>query len=457
MNINTTRRSFVGATATVGAAAFLSACAGSEQSADTATSAEETTEETAEATGDAITGSYTTHIQGYDWGPGVDKVTITLDAPIDAITADDLSIVESKQMTDWAAEGFPVIEGEVPRTIKSATLSSDGTVIEVELECAPNDGDSPLLFTMATQFNTWCDPYELIITKAEGSSIPELAIASDFDVSTSENSAEEAGWKLDSYDTSDGVTLRYAYFDPEEESNRLIVWLHGMGEGGTDHTDPWITVLGNKVVALSEAGFQDALGGAHVVAPQSPTFWMDSDGKGGNFNDGAIKADTNSFYTKALEEFIDTYAEKVGADKICVCGCSNGGYMTMVLSMSRPDAYACVVPICEAVPDDTISDEQIASLVDLPMYFVYSEDDTTVDPTLHEIPTMERLKAAGKTDETLHVSTTEHVLDTTGEFTDENGDPYMYNGHWSWIYFDNDECECECGLKVSDFMAEHLK
>jgi len=459
MAINTTRRSFVGATASLSAAAFLAACSSAEETPEEVSVEEETTGETEEVeSGEAaITGSYTAHVQGYDWGPGVDKVTITLDEAIESVTADDLEITEYKQMTDWTAEDFPVVEGDVPRTIKDVTLSADGKTIDVELACAPNDGDGPLLFTMATQYNTWSDPYALHILKAPGSSIPDLDISTDFDIATADNSAMDAGWQLDSYDTADGVTLRYAYFAPEEETDKLVVWLHGMGEGGTVLTDPWISVLGNKVVALSESAFQETVGAAHVVAPQSPTFWMDSDGKGSNFNGGGIQADTNSFYTPALEEFIDAYAEKVGATKICVCGCSNGGYMTMVLSMSRPDAYSCVVPICEAVPDETISDEQIASLKDLPMYFIYSEDDTTVDPTLHEIPTIERLKAAGKTSETLQVATSEHVVDTSGEFTDENGDPYTYAGHWSWIYFDNNDIESADGLKPFDFIAENLK
>ena len=455
--INATRRTFVTAAAAAGATTVLAACAGNE-SADTATtSTEEGGAETADTQSGAITGSYTCHIQGYDWGCGVDKVTITLDEPIDGpLSADDLTISEHKQTTDWTAEDFPVIEADVPREIVSAELSEDGKTIEVELACAPNHGGSPLLFSMATQYNTWSDPYYLVIGKAEGSAIPELAISTDYDITTAESSADT--WAIDTFDASDGTSFQYCSFTPEEASDKLVVWLHGMGEGGTDHTDARIAILGNKVVALSESEFQETVGGANVVAPQCPTYWMDSDGKGGNFVNGGIETVADSFYTAALEEFIDSYAEKVGADKICVCGCSNGGYMTMVLSISRPDAYKCVVPICEALKDELITDEQIDALKDLPMYFVYSKDDTTVDPTIHEVPTIERLKAAGKGTDTLHVSTTDSVIDTSGEFTDEEGNPYAYNGHWSWIYFDNNECECDDeGLKAFDFIAENMK
>ena len=47
---------------------------------------------------------------------------------------------------------------------------------------------------------------------------------------------------------------------------------------------------------------------------------------------------------------------------------------------------------------------------------------------------------------------------TTGEFTDEDGNPYQYMGHWSWIYFDNNECACdEDGMGAWDFIAECLE
>ena len=34
------------------------------------------------------------------------------------------------------------------------------------------------------------------------------------------------------------------------------------------------------------------------------------------------------------------------------------------------------------------------------------------------------------------------VHDTTGRFPNEDGIPYQYAGHWSWIYFDNNENYC---------------
>ena len=447
MSKTMSRRDFLVATGSVASMGALAACGNSSSSDDAAT-------EATEGGSAAITGTFAMHVQGYDYGAGVDKVTLTLDAPVDSLEPTDLTVIEHKQATDWTAEGFPVIEADFPREITAVNVN--GTEVELELACNPNDG-SPFLYTMATGFNTWSDPYQLNIALAEGAevtsdgaAVESLTIAPD---ATGRSTSGDA-WTLGSFDTSVGTTFQYAAWDPAEESTNLVVWLHGAGEGGTDHTDPYVTILANKVVALSEDAFQQTVGGAHVVAPQSPTVWMDQDGNGTYISEDATEV--ASFYTEALEEFIDAYAEQVGAEKVVLAGCSNGGFMTLWMALHRPERYAGIVPICEAIPDGAISDEQIEGIKDLPMYFVWSDDDTTVDPTTHEIPTTNRLKDAGASN--LHISTTEHVIDTSGAFDYLNdGNPYEYAGHWSWIYFDNDECEGDDdGLKAFQFVAECL-
>lgn len=431
MSSNITRRTFLGTTGLVGLT--LAAC----------------------GKGATVNGTYDMHVQGYDWGAGVDKIILTLDTPLDAVDETTFVVSEHKQTTDWAAADFPVIESDFERTVTSATITPEGT-IELELACDPNSG-SPFLYTMATGYNTWSDPYQLNISLAEGAKVTtdgkavgELVIEPvAVNVVTS---ADE--WKTDSFTASNGTTFNYAAWDPAAESKSLVIWLHGAGEGGTDHTDPRITVLANKVVALSEGAFQQAVGNAHVVAPQCPTMWMDQDGNSTYIAEDATEI--ASYYTESLEEFIDAYAAKVGAEKIVLAGCSNGGFMTLWMGIHRPDAYAGIVPICEAIPNGAISDEQIEGVKDLPMFFIWSDDDTTVDPATHEIPTVDRLRAAEAAD--LHVATTPHVVDTSGLYKNEDGTPYTYAGHWSWIYFDNNESVCnEDGLKAWDFIAGCLK
>ncbi|MBR4164106.1 MAG: prolyl oligopeptidase family serine peptidase, partial [Solobacterium sp.] len=143
----------------------------------------------------------------------------------------------------------------------------------------------------------------------------------------------------------------------------------------------------------------------------------------------------------------------VNAKKTVLAGCSNGGYMTMVMAMHHPEMFDAYVPICEAVNDKYISDEQIEELKKLPIYFVYSKDDTTFVPENYEIPTIERLLKAGA--ENVYVSTTDHVIDTSGLYINKDGTPYKYAGHWSWIYFFNNECDAD-GLKAWDFVKKYL-
>ena len=64
------------------------------------------------------------------------------------------------------------------------------------------------------------------------------------------------------YESCDGVSYKYAAYNPVQASDTLVVWLHGLGEGGTINTDSYITVLANKVSSLAGQEFQNTIGGA---------------------------------------------------------------------------------------------------------------------------------------------------------------------------------------------------
>ena len=315
-------------------------------------------------------------------------------------------------------------------------------------------------------YNTWSKPYTLTVSKTDdakltsnGTEVKEFTINPE--AASKTTSADR--YQMHSYQAEDGVTYQYASYEPEGGSKTLVVWLHGLGEGGTEDTDPSVTLLANKAGTLADEPFQTAVGGANILVPQCPTYWMDNDGKKTNFFGGAIQADGTSYYLASLHELIAKYKEETGSTKVVITGCSNGGYMTILMAINYGDEYDAYVPICEALPNALITDDQVKALAGLDMYYVYSEDDTTVDPSLHEAPLLKRLEKAGA--KHTYVSTTEHVVDTTGVyFMDENGQltledtgtPYQYMGHWSWLYFFNNECDAN-GLKVWDFIADALK
>jgi predicted peptidase len=413
---------------------------------------------------DTITGTYAVEIQGYDWGCGVTKAKLTLDYPLDSVSADTFTVSETKQQTDFTSETFDVVENTADRTVTDAYLvDDDGKKTEnasknvvIEMSVDPNTG-SPLLFTMSTQFNTWSDPYYLTVSlakDAEVTSISKEVKSFKIDTELTGKTTSVDRYSVDSYKADDGVNYQYAHYEPADGSKTLVVWLHGMGEGGTEDTDPTVTLLANKAGTLADSDFQDAVGNANILVPQCPTYWMDADGKSTNFNNGGIQADGTSYYTESLMELIESYKKETGSTKVILAGCSNGGYMTMLMAMNYPDAFDAIVPISEALPNSVITDDEINAIKDIPMYFVYSNDDTTVDPTLHEIPTIQRLQAAGAKE--LYVSTSDHVTDLSGEYKDADGNAYQYMGHWSWIYFFNNQCDAD-GTKAFDFIADNVK
>jgi len=231
--------------------------------------------------------------------------------------------------------------------------------------------------------------------------------------------------------------LKYGYYVPQTGGGRrpLIIWLHGGGEGGDD---PLIAYTGNKVVNLAGPENQARFGGAYVLVPQAPTFWMD-DGSGKFGRSG------KSRYVKALKALIDEFIERnetgIDRSRIYIGGCSNGGFMTLRMLIDFPDFFAAAFPICEALYDETIRDEDIEAIKHIPIWFVHSKDDMVIKPEETAVPTYERLIRAGAGN--VHFTLFDEVVDLRGTFTDEDGKPYRYNGHFSWIHALNDDCRVD--------------
>ncbi len=412
-----------------------------------------------------IQGTFDTVITSHDWGCGTKWMLVHFEKQLDHFDKEDITVTEHKMATDFTKiPEFPVNEVRVPRTILDAYLADgegnrcEGPSYEavIELDVSPFEG-SPLLFSMHTQFNTWSDPYELIIALKEGhhvTSVGESVDALAVDPVPLSMATDADAMSMDHFEASDGVKYDYVSYEPEGGSDQLVVWLHGLGEGGTKDTDPYVTSIANKVVSLIQDEFQNTVGKANILVPQCPTYWMDNTGKGESLFGGKIQADNTSFYMNSLVELIQKYQKEYGIRRTVICGCSNGGFMTLLLGMDHPELCDGIVPICEAVPYKSITEKQFENVKDMPMYFVYSEDDDVVDPSLHEIPTLKKLKELGA--EKLYVSTTEHVIDTSGKYHDAKGSPHKYSGHWSWIYFFNNECDAE-GYKAWDFIRDCLK
>ncbi len=418
-----------------------------------------------------VSGTQKAYIIGDDWGPAVSKTIISMDKLIDAasLDANDFTVVEEKEATvDWntGAVGLAKAARTVTNIYASDENGNEVTTsskyVTIEMEVDPNTG-SPFIYSLSTGFNSWCDPYKLYISLAdnavvtsEGQQITSVNIKETIDVAGDEKIVPQVDGIFDinqTYTAKDGTLYNYADYRPAKDNDKhaLVIWLHGAGEGtNKGENDSYIDLLGNEVTALVSNDFQKLFDDAYVLVPQAPTMWMD-DGTGAYQN-----GDKGSCYTESLMEMIDAYVKNnpdIDPNRVIIGGCSNGGYMTMEMILTYPDYFAAAFPICEAYQDQYITDEQIESIKDLPIWFTYAKNDGTVDPTLCVEPTVKRLLAAGA--KNVHVSAFEDVHDTTGRFT-SNGEPYQYNGHWSWIYFDNNECY-DGQLNAWEWLAKQVK
>ena len=227
------------------------------------------------------------------------------------------------------------------------------------------------------------------------------------------------------------LPLAYASYEPSDDKKHpLIIWLHGLGEGGSDN--PALPIMGNKACMFADESLQKYFGGSYVLVPQSPTFWIHSKKDFG---------DRTSIYEDTLMGLVKAYISEhtnIDSSRIYIGGDSNGGYMTIVLIRDYPDFFAAAFPTCEALEDKLITDDDIKNISKTPTWFISSKTDKLVPPNNFALPTVKRLRKIGAN---VHFSLFDDVHDTSGLYKKPDGKPYEYNGHFSWIYVYNDECE----------------
>ncbi|MFC4321518.1 prolyl oligopeptidase family serine peptidase [Litchfieldia salsa] len=402
--------------------------------------------------------SYKTVTEVEDWGAVISKVIIDIGRPIpvDSVTKDTFTVHVERSDSRLAN---PILEQGL-RNVTNAYVADGngkpavkmGKHVVLELEIGPNLSlSSAINYDWAgTGFNDWTQNKYTITQQKEIQT--KAGTVSGLVVDTYPGGVREL---VDEFTTGTAtyidVTLSYAEYSPgkDNKKNPLIIWLHGAGEGGTD---PTMAIAGNKAVNFASEEIQSHFDGAYVLAPQTPTLWMN--GKTG-FGDGT------SIYQDALMALIDDYVSNnkdIDTSRIYIGGDSNGGYMTMLMIRDYTDYFAAAFPTCEALLDSLITDEEIQKMADLPIWFIAAETDTIVNPANYTVPTYNRLVEAGAGD--VHLSLFNNVIDTSGLYTNDDGTPYEYNGHWSWIYvYNNDVSEIIDGKETTlmEWLAAQTK
>lgn len=402
--------------------------------------------------------TYSLIVDEYDWGVATPRVIVNVDQEITTIDKDVLKVVETKEN----AEDFQ-------RTIVDAYISDqNGQKVEgaskyftIDLKVSPTEG-SPFIYK---SFNEWADPYYLTISLKENKEIIDGQNEYDtLNIDTNYTSRSlSAGDQFDysgRYQATDGTNYSFATYSPakDDHKNALVVWLNGGGEGGTN---PQIAVLGNKVTGLISPEIQEKLGNAYVFVPQCPTLWMDGYGDF-EFTESGLKftpRHTPSTYVKSLMECIKAYVDSnddIDTSRIYIGGCSNGGYMTMQMVLSYTDYFAAAFPICTGFDASDLSEKDAQKLKDFPLFITYCENDDTLDPNQFSRPLIEKLKAANATN--LHVFSPDDVHDTSGLYNGEDGKPYQYSTHWSWIYvFNGEAIEDDTSLELFSWLSKQSK
>jgi predicted peptidase len=232
-----------------------------------------------------------------------------------------------------------------------------------------------------------------------------------------------------------GSGMKYRLYSPNRHGRRpLVVWLHGGGEGASlpnNYYDNETTLRANRgALGFATREAQQIFNGAHVVAPQSTSFWLE---------DGPR-------FAPLIHEIIREVARRrsVDPERIYVVGCSNGGYMSLKMTTVYPTLFAASVPICgvvqplQAGAPPMVPDAELAA-ISTPTWLVASQDDTTVNPQANTVHAHDLIPGS-------LMSLYDHVI--------WNG--VQFPGHWSWIYVARNDPSVQ-GTHIWQWMARQQR
>lgn len=395
-----------------------------------------------------IVGNFSQVIEGFNWGPGVSKMIIYLSSEINydsnGIDPSVFTVSTTKEGSDTPARR--VITDAFISDENGKSITKNSNYITLIMSCHPSLTETnPFYYSSVTSLNNWANPYtsnialtsDLILgtqTITQGSlninnkPIKKFLIGID-DVFT-----------INKKYTYNDINLNYAYYKSSSSSNRgVVIWLHGTGEGGTDTT---IALYGNKVTNLTGDIIQKELNDCDILVVQCPSRWL-------NYKTGISTEDSintidkyQSIYTEILYNLIKDYVSEnnISSNRIYIGGASNGGSMTMNMILNYPDYFAAAYFASEGYADRHITDSQIETIKNIPLWFVYAEGDQTNDPLKTTKATYDRLIKANAPN--VHLSYYPNgVVDISGNYKNNDGTPYKYSAHWSWVYLLDNDCK----------------
>ena len=419
--------------------------------------------------------SYVMNVAVKDWGPVIDSAVVYLgkNVPASAVNAQDFSV---GVFGAAAGDKIDIVTGFLD--VESAFLSDeygnealDGIYVTLHFKTHPED-------SLCNPFVSF--PVSILKKGVKSLWIKNSALSLNCSEMSAVNCAAVSKFKA-SFSVTDETVSYYAYFLPEARSESesaakipLVVWLHGISEGGTDALAP---LLASRIGDLSNDEMQRQFGegGAAILVPQARTSWLESTTKDAFGNniwvpvdiDGTVKSikekmtgwlsgkfafrgkereeekapsATVSIYTVALRnligEFIENHGE-IDENRVYIMGFSAGGYMAVNMCLQYPDFFAAAVPVSEVFPNSKLTSRDIASLSKMPLWFVHSADDSVAKIAKYDGATVQRLVAEGAKD--VHYTLYNCIVDSDGVYFDEDGNVFQYSGHDAFIPLFRDE------------------
>ena len=282
---------------------------------------------------------FTLNAETLDGGEQVTSVTLAtaeLGAILPAsLTADTFTVHAKATSPIQVAAGDTIYsEYDLDRPVTTARLDRRGNIV-LELDHAEGQvGGGTLGYIVSSGRNVQLD---LVYTITQNAPLKlrngrTLAIKKLVQGDLSNPEVDAFGYAVSP------SKMKYRLYSPDRARGKrpLIVWLHGGGEGASlpdNYYDNESTLRANRgALGFATPQGQRIFGGAYVVAPQSTSAWM---------LDGPT-------FAPQIKEIIDEVARRypIDRDRIHVVGCSNGGYMTMKMTVEYPKLFASAVPIC---------------------------------------------------------------------------------------------------------------
>lgn len=373
------------------------------------------------------------YIDSYEFGPAVSKLVLELNSEAYYLDWSQVKITTAgvqRQVTN------AYLSDANGNSLSNATPSKHIT-LELDVDYDTNNPSlsaSPFTFDLSSYRNQWVSSYFV--------SISHLKIQTTNTSQMQTLSAEQEAIDNRLTPTADRFSdrswvsgIQYAAYQPQAisggEKNPLIIWLHGIGEVGTDLNLP---LLSSEVSSLTEESIQSHFHstgsgeqqGAYVLVPQSSVAWGENQ-------------------TANLKTLIDTYLishPDIDSSRIYLIGASNGGGMVINMGSTYPDFFAALVPIAAYYPYDysydattdvftyLVSDTTYNALKNQPMWLIHTRADQSILVDNSVLPFYKAMIDRGADNKWLSYYETVTGTDLSGK---------TYNGHWAWIYLFNNQ------------------